>query len=248
MGHHLAVYRQTWRGMIISTFLSPLFFRLALGVGLGSLVDERSGGVGGTSYLHFVVPGILAYQAALTAFGESTYPVLGLFKWNRVYFAKIATPLGVSDILLAHLLVIGGHVVVASSVFVGVAARFGSFSSWWVLAAIPVCVLTGWAFAAPVFALSASVETDNVVGVLDRFVLTPIRLVPGTYFPISQLPDWFEPVAWMTPLWHGVVLAREAASGTAPGWGSLLHFAAIGAFMGVGWVLARRAFTRRLRS
>ncbi|MEO5748497.1 MAG: ABC transporter, partial [Humibacillus sp.] len=63
MGHHLLVYRRTWRGSIIGRFLSPLFFLLAMGVGLGSLVDDRAGGVGGVSYLQFIVPGIIAMQA-----------------------------------------------------------------------------------------------------------------------------------------------------------------------------------------
>ena len=63
MGHHVAVYRSTWKGSIISRFLEPLFFLLALGLGLGSLVDANSGGVDGMPYLQYVVPGILAVQA-----------------------------------------------------------------------------------------------------------------------------------------------------------------------------------------
>ena len=77
LAHHLLVYRRTWKGSLIGRFLSPLFFLLAMGLGLGSLVDGSAGGVGGVPYLEYVVPGIVAVQAMWLSFGESTYAVFG---------------------------------------------------------------------------------------------------------------------------------------------------------------------------
>jgi lipooligosaccharide transport system permease protein len=248
MGHHLRVYRRTWRGSIISRFLSPLFFLAAMGLGLGSLVDSSSGGVGGQPYLQFVVPGIVAYQAALLGFGDATYPVLGYIKWNRMYSASLSTPLTVTDVLLGHLVVLGVNLVIAVTVFIGIASLFGSFASWWVLLGIPVGLLTGLAFAVPTFAISATITTDNVFGILYRFVLTPVLLFSGTFFPLEQLPVILRPLAWATPLWHGVELTRDAAYGRSPGAMGLVHAAVILAFVTVGWVLAHRAFTKRLLS
>jgi lipooligosaccharide transport system permease protein len=248
MAHHLRVYRRTWRGSIISRFLSPLFFLAAMGLGLGSLVDSSAGGVGGQPYLQFVVPGIVAYQAALLGFGDATYPVLGYIKWNRMYSAALSTPLTVTDVLLGHLIVLGANLVVAVTVFIAIAALFGSFASWWVLLGIPVGLLTGLAFAVPTFAISATITTDNVFGILYRFVLTPVLLFSGTFFPLEQLPVVLRPIAWATPLWHGVELTRDAAYGRSPGAMGLVHAVVILAFVAVGWVLAHRAFTRRLTS
>ncbi len=76
-GYFLVVYRRTWMGSLFSRFVSPLLFLLAIGLGLGSLVDASSGGVDGVSYLLFVAPGMVAVQAMMTAVGESTYPVYG---------------------------------------------------------------------------------------------------------------------------------------------------------------------------
>jgi lipooligosaccharide transport system permease protein len=246
--HHLTVYRRTWRGSIISRFLMPLFFLLAMGLGLGTLVDDRAGGVAGVPYLRFVVPGILAMQAMMTAFGESTYSVMGYFKWNRMYPATAATPLRPSEILGGHLVVVVVQLLTASAIFVLVAAPFGAFGSWWVLLAVPVAALTGMAFAAPVFALSATIDNDNGFSILFRFVMTPLMLFSGTFFPIDQLPVWMQPVAWVTPLWHGVVLCRAAAEGLWPGAAGLGHVAVLVAYVAVGWVLADRAFRRRLGS
>ena len=248
MGHHLLVYRRTWRGSIISRFLSPLFFLLSMGLGLGMLVDDSAGGVDGVPYLQYVVPGIIAMQAMMTAFGESTYAVMGYIKWNQMYAAMLATPLRVVEVLGGHLAVVAFHLCTGAAIFLLVAAPFGAFSSWWVLLAVPVAVLTGLAFAVPTFALAARLENDNGFSILFRFVVTPLMLFSGTFFPVDQLPVWMQPLAWVTPLWHGVELCRDAATGTAPGWLGLAHLLVLLVYIGVGWVLARASFSRRLVS
>jgi lipooligosaccharide transport system permease protein len=248
MAHHFLVYRRTWRGSIISRFLSPLFFLLSMGLGLGALVDESAGGVEGVPYLQYVVPGILAMQAMMTAFGESTYAVMGYIKWNQMYAAMLATPLRVVEVLGGHLAVVAFHLFTGSVIFVLVAAPFGAFASWWVVLVVPVAVLTGLAFAVPMFAFSARLENDNGFSILFRFVVTPLMLFSGTFFPVDQLPGWMQPLAWVTPLWHGVELSRDAATGAAPGPLGLVHLTVLLAYVVLGWVLARRSFTRRLVS
>ena len=248
VAHHLVVYRRTWRGSIISRFLSPLFFLLSMGLGLGALVDDSAGGVDGLPYLQFVVPGILAMQAMMTAFGESTYAVMGYIKWNQMYAAMLATPLRVVEVLGGHLAVVAFHLFTGSLIFVLVAAPFGAFASWWVVLAVPVAVLTGLAFAVPIFALAARLENDNGFSILFRFVVTPLMLFSGTFFPVDQLPGWMQPLAWLTPLWHGVELSRDAATGTAPGPLGVVHLGVLLLYVGIGWLLARGSFTRRLVS
>lgn len=248
MAHHLTVYRRTWKGSIIGRFLSPLFFLLSMGLGLGTLVDTSAGGVGGVPYLQYVVPGIIAVQAMWLSFGESTYAVFGYIRWNQMYAAMLATPLRVVEVLGGHLAVIVVHLGVATAIFVAVAALFGAFTSWWVLLAVPVGVLTGMAFAVPTFALAASIERDDAFSLLYRFVVTPLMLFSGTFFPVDQLPVVLQPVAWVTPLWHGVELCRAAATGSPPGWAGAAHLAVLIGYVVVGWVLARRQFTRRLVS
>lgn len=245
-GYLLTVYQRTWRGSIIGRFLSPLFFLLSMGIGLGTLVDERAGGVDGMPYLQYVVPAIVATQTMWVAMGESTYQVLGYIKWNMAYIGMLSTPLGVRDILVGHLLSIVGHLTVATSIFMAVAALFGGFGSWWALLALPIAVLTGMAFAVPIFAFTATQEGDSGFNILFRWIITPLMLFSGTFFPISQLPIWMQPVAWATPLWHGVDASRMASSGDFDLARLAMHLLVLLAFIGVGWLLAVRTFTKRL--
>ena len=245
-GSWLTAYKRTWRGSIFGRFLSPLMFLLSLGVGLGSLVDKSTGGVDGVPYLKFVVPGILAAQAMWVAMGESTYPVMGAIRWNAKYHAMLATPVGIDDVLLGHLIYVAMQVTGATAIFIAMAALFGSFSSWWVLLCLPITVLTGMAFAVPVFAFSAKQETDGGFNILFRFIMTPLFLFSGIFFPVSQLPAFMRPIAWVMPLWHGVEANRSLALGSPELAVVAGHAAYLLAVIAFGGWLARRAFTKRL--
>ncbi|WP_270887666.1 ABC transporter permease [Pedococcus sp. 5OH_020] len=248
VGYHLAVYQRTWRASITSRVLSPVLFMLSMGVGLGALVDSRAGGIDGRPYLQFVVPGIVAAQTMWVAWSESSYQVLGYLKWNMAYHAQLATPLGVRDVLAGHFLTIAGHLGVATALFLAVSSLFGGFASWWAVLCLPVAVLTGLAFVTPIFAFTATQEGDNGFNILYRWIITPLMLFSGTFFPIAQLPGWMQPVAWVTPLWHGVQACRAVAYGMPHAGPLVAHLAVLVTYILVGWWLAERSFTRRLVS
>jgi lipooligosaccharide transport system permease protein len=95
-----------------------------------------------------------------------------------------------------------------------VIVAFGAAHSPLVVLGIPVAVLTGMAFGAPIAAYSATQRTPNKFNVIFRFGITPLFLFSGTFFPIESLPGFLQPVAWLSPLWHGVDLTRGLVLGT----------------------------------
>ncbi|MEN3356559.1 MAG: lipooligosaccharide transport system permease protein, partial [Mycobacteriales bacterium] len=215
-GYWLYQYKRTWRAGVVTTVVSPVLFLAAMGVGLGSLVNSaRSGGVGGTGYLAFLAPGLMAATAMQTGVGESTYPVMGSIKWLRTYHAMLATPLTSQDVLIGHLLWIACRVLTGSVSYVVVMTLFGAPRSVLVLFAVPAAVLTGMAFAAPVVAFAAAQQNEAGFAALFRFGVTPLFLFSGTFFPVRQLPAGLEQFAYLTPLWHGVDLCRTLSLGTA---------------------------------
>lgn len=244
----LTDYKRVWRGTIVSGLLGPLFFLGAIGFGLGSLVDDGpAGGVDGMRFVTFVSAGILAAQAMQTAVGESTFPVLGSFKWHRSYFAQQATPTGTADILIGHLAFVAMRVAITTTSFLLVAGVLGAFDSWWALLAWPVAVLGGLAFAAPVFAFSATQQdAGDGFNLLFRFIVMPLFLFSGTFFPIDQLPLVFEIVAWAAPLAHAIAVCRDLAVGSVDALPAIGHVAYLGVWIAAGIVLALRSFRRRL--
>jgi lipooligosaccharide transport system permease protein len=246
----LAQYRRTWRGTAISTVLEPLGFLAAIGLGLGTLVDQGNGSatVPGGSYLAFIAPGLLAASAMQTAAFESTYPVMGCMKWHRTYHAQLATPLGVVDLLAGHLLFVAMRLTITVTVFLLLMTAFGAIGSWWGVLALPVAVLTGLAHATPIFGFAAKQDNDSGFAMLFRFGIVPLFLFSGTFFPIDQLPAVLHPVAWVTPLWNGVALCRDLSLGHPTAAAAAGHLLVIVAWTVGGFVVARRTFERRLVS
>jgi lipooligosaccharide transport system permease protein len=244
--HWLAQYKRVWRGTIGTSLVNPLLYLAALGVGLGTIVDKSSNAPAGVPYLDFIAPGLLAAAAMQTAATESSWPVMGAIKWTRTYYAMTATPLTERDVLIGHQLFVITRVLTASTAYLVVVAAFGSVNSWLGLLAIPVAVLIGTAFSMPMAAYSASVEHDHSFPPIFRFLIVPMFLFSGTFFPVSQMPLAFELVAYVTPIWHGVELCRGLMLGTIELLPALGHVAYVLAWTIGGLVLARRAYKRRL--
>ena len=194
-------YRRTWRGSIVGMVVGLVLYLAAMGLGLGTLIDSSGGsGVGGTSYLVFVAPDILAATAMQTGAGESMYPVMGAMKWQRQYHAMLASPLTVRDVFLGHLAWVGTRVLMSSGVFAAVMVLFGAAPWSGALLTVPGAVLVGVAFAAPVMAFAATRRNDVGFAALTRFVLVPLFLFSGVFFPIDQLPGPLRTLAHATPL------------------------------------------------
>jgi lipooligosaccharide transport system permease protein len=243
----LTNYRRTWRGSIYTSFLSPVLYLGAMGLGLGKLVDAHgTARLGGVGYLAFLAPGLLAAAAMQSGIEESTYPVLGSVKWRRTYYAAAASPLRPADIFHGHLLFTIMRLAMNSAIFLLVMAAFGAITSPWVLAAVPVAVLTGLAFAAPVEAWAITVSKDTSFALVFRFGMIPLFLFSGTFFPVTQLPVWIRPLAYVTPLWHGVALCRSLSLGTATLGGALVHVGYLTALAAVSIVVGNRTYRRRL--
>lgn len=242
-------YLRTWRGSLFGSFLSPVMYLAAMGYGLGSLVDRGAGGgIDGTAYVAFIAPGVLAATAMQTASGECSYPIMGALKWHKYFDAMLATQLRVRQLVIGHLAYVAVRLAIVCGVFLVVAVALGTARSWWAPLALPAAVLTGLAFAAPIVAFSARQESDAGFNVLFRFVIMPMFLFSGTFFPVDLLHPVLRPVAWVTPLWHGVELARGLTLGTASFAGALGHTAYLLVWLAVGTWLADRYLTRKLVS
>jgi lipooligosaccharide transport system permease protein len=237
-------YRRVWRGSVVSSIVGPILYLTALGVGLGKLVN-RGPGVG-VPYLDFVAPGILAATAMQLATFESSYPVMAAIRWTRQFHAMLATPLRSRDLLIGHQLYVAARLAVVSAIYLVVLAGFGALHSPYAILAWPAAVLVGLAHSAPVSAFSAWLQREEGFNGLFRFVVMPMFLFSGTFFPVTRLPHGAREIAYATPLWNGVDLMRQLTLGTASLWPSLAHVAYLLLWVAGGLTLAARTYRRRL--
>jgi len=246
---NLTAYRRVWRGSVLSSFVLPILFVVGFGIVVGRIVDV-GGRLGPVRYLDYIVPGMLASAVMQIAFGEAAWPVMSKFQWIRVYHGWVAAPLRIADIVGGELLYFLVRVVSSATVFLLVTAAFGAVHSWWAPAAVPVCGLLGVAVGAPILAFAAGVQQDGYFPLLMRLVIIPMSLFAEVFFPIAKLAEPLRWLAYVSPLWHAVVLCRAC---TLPGfgmpwWSVLGHLAYLAAWAGTGFWLALVAFRRRLVS
>jgi lipooligosaccharide transport system permease protein len=168
--------------------------------------------------------------------------------WSRSFVAMVASPLRAFDIALGFLGWVALRLTIVCSIYALVVVAFGAAASPGIVLAVPAGVLTGLAFAAPIAAYAATQRDDQGFNALFRFAITPLFLFSGTFFPVAQLPFLLQVVAWATPLYHGVALARGLALGYA--WAepvaTVLHLAYLVTLTALGAAFAVRTFRRRL--
>ena len=241
------VYRRTWRGSVISTFFNPILYLLGMGVSLGKLVDEGTGGSAlDIPYLTFLAPGLLAATAMMTGAGDASWPVMAGIKWRKTYDAILSTPVTVRELVMGHLAWVGVRLLFVTVVYSGVMTAFGATTVIEGALAIPPAMLTGLGFAAIVTAYTARLKNELGLSSLFRFGVMPLFLFSGTFFPISQLPGWIQPLAYATPLFHGVSLCRGLALGIGFDVNPAVSIAYLVVLLGVGAALATRLMRRRL--
>jgi lipooligosaccharide transport system permease protein len=247
--HRYLQYRRTFRASIFSSFISPVMFLTAMGLGLGGYVSNGAS-LGGVPYLVFLAPGLLAATAMQSGSFEATFPIMAGLVWNKIFHAMYATPISPRDIALGNLAWMVARLTLISSIFTFVIVLFGAAQSPLIVLAIPAAVLTGMAFAAPLAAFSATQKNPDKFSAIFRFGITPLFLFSGTFFPISSLPGQLQALAWLTPLYHGVALTRGLSLGTigADPAAAAIHVLYLVILTGIGaWLLVRTVTARLIR-
>jgi len=248
MEANLMTYRRVWKGSAVSSFLNPVLYLSAMGLGLGTLVDQgdTAATLGAASYLEFLAPGLLVANAMMIGTFESSWPVMAGIKWLKTFQATLASPVGVGGLVAGHFLWVAFRLLLVSVVFLGVMLAFGATDLGAVLMLVLPAVLVGLAMAGPMTAFTATRQSEQGLTTVFRFGITPMFLFSGTFFPITQLPGWMQPLANLTPLWHAVEVARRWAIGvqsTLPVW---QHLGYLVALFAVGAYLSNRFLARRL--
>jgi lipooligosaccharide transport system permease protein len=247
--HRALQYRRTFRASLFSSFGVPVLFLAAMGLGLGGYVDQNPDPtLAGLTYLQFLAPGLLAASIMQAGSFEAAFPILGGLQWNKIFHAMYATPIQARDVAFGNIVWIALRLLLVATVFAIVIVAFGASRSPLLVLAIPVAVLTGLSFATPIMAFTATQRTPDKFASLFRFGITPLFLFSGTFYPIESLPELIRPIAWISPLWHGVDACRMLMLDTI-GRDPLLfviHVAVLVAITLTGAVLAARTIEARL--
>jgi lipooligosaccharide transport system permease protein len=240
-----------WLGAIVAFGLgNPVLYLLSVGIGIGALVDSTSGADNpiGVPYLTFLAPALLATAAIQAAMDETTFPTMQGFLWEKSFFAMISTQLMARDLV--------GGIMIASSIrcsfntliYAGILVLFGAIPLTSVPVLVFAAIFAGISFAGVMLAVTSFVKQDDgFYAIVGRFVLTPMFMFSGTFYPLESLPIYLQWVGWISPVWHATNLGRNLSYGleVAP-WLMAVHVLFMGAILVAGMIVATRKFAARL--
>lgn len=245
----------TWAGMraylrtiLFAAFGVPLLYLAAMGMGLGSLVARGVGTIDGVEYLIFVGPALLIASVVQESMAEFTYPVMGGFKWHKFYYAAQATPIQPWQIVFGQAFAVATRFVFQAAIFWLLLLAFGVTREPLSVLMIPIATLAALSFGLPVMAYAATLEDEGFqFAFVQRFVVNPMFLFAGTFYPLTTMPGYLQWIGWVSPIWHGTQLARIVGYGMAnPAWLTIVHVLFLVTTAVVGYLVAVRLFERRL--
>jgi len=240
-----------WIWLIIGlSIANPVLYLVSIGLGVGAYIDKNTGGMGvdGVSYITFLAPALLATAAIQGALDESVYPTLEGFKWNKIFFSMNSTPLSGNHIATGVFLNSLIRVIFTAVIYWFVMLAFGVLESPRAWLAIFTAVMAGAAFGAMMQALAGMLENEDIFfTVLQRFVIMPLFLFSGTFYPLTNMPIYLQWIGWISPLWHATELGRWLSYGHEISTLMLYtHFIFLNSLLLIGIIASRRIFTRRL--
>jgi len=245
---HLHVWRRNslvWRKLAVPSMLGnladPMLYMLGLGYGLGAMLSD----VGGMSYIAFLAAGTVCSSTMMSASFEAMYSGFSRMHVQKTWDAILNAPVTLDDVLLGEAVWAASKSFLSGMAVLAVAWGLGLTHSALALWVIPVVFLTGLAFSGMGLVMTALSPSYDFFMYYFTLAITPMMLVSGVFFPVSQLPAAFQALAQALPLTHAVALARPLMSGAVPS-DIALHLAVLAAYAVASIYLALVLTRRRL--
>jgi lipooligosaccharide transport system permease protein len=202
-----------WQKYAVSSvainIIDPFIYFLAIGLGLGAYVTLTGHG----TLMQFIAPGMLGMAVMNAGTFDSCWGCFERLNFNGVYESMVTAPVDPLEIAAGEYLWQAFRAILYGTLFLAAVAAFGLIHSWWVLACPLVFALGGMAFAVPGFYVAMIVAIQEHLFFYFSFVVTPMLMVGGVFFPLDRMPAWVAAIGWCTPLYHAVAACRQLLVG-----------------------------------
>lgn len=235
------VYLRLWKSELIWPIVDPLVTLVALGIGLGGLVELGDQ----QEYVEFIAPGLLAIWPMWAAAAECGWGSFFRMENQRTFDAIITTPLSIDDVITGEILWGATRALISTAYILVLIAAFGTISSPLAVFVLPLAVLPGIMFASISLSYTSKALSISSLNYFFAVFITPQFWLGGVFFPIDRLPEWAQRAAWWIPVTHVVNVYRGLTSGDLR-WSHLGDIAWVAVVAAVFYLFALHSMRRRL--
>jgi lipooligosaccharide transport system permease protein len=235
------VWKKMAGSAILGNLADPVIYMLGMGYGLGGMLPE----INGMSYMAFLAPGIVCYSTMNSASFEALYSAFSRMYEQRTWDAILNTPITLDDIVFSEVVWAASKSLLSGLAVLMVVWLLGLAHSPLSLWIIPLALLVGLCFAALGLVVTALAPGFDFFMYYFTLVITPMMLLCGVFFPVSQLPSLLQNLSSILPLTHAIDLARPLLSNQAPP-DFMFHIAVLLGYALAGFYVSLVLFRRRL--
>ena len=245
----IAVWRRNylvWKKLaaesVLGNIIEPLFYLVGFGMGFGAMLPE----VEGVKYIAYLAGGTICYSTMLSASFEALYSGFARMHVQRTWEGILNAPVSLEDVVFAEWIWAASKSFLSGTAVLLVAAALGLAQSWTMILILPLALLIGLTFAGMGLVMTAMAKSYDFFMYWFTLALTPMMLLSGVFYPLSNLPGWLQAIAHVLPLTHAIALGRPLLLGRWPD-APLLHIAVLAAYGIAGFLVAVAMFRRRLQ-
>jgi lipooligosaccharide transport system permease protein len=207
---NLDVWLKYYKASLVGNLGEPFLYLIALGFGVGRFIHE----IEGVSYLQFIAPGLVAASAMNSSSFECTFGSYTRMTVQRTFHAIVAAPISMEEVVVGDIFWGASKSLLSGTVILLIAFALGLINSAWFLCIIPLIFLVGIMFASLAMVITAISPSYDFFSYFFTLAISPMFLFSGIFFPLNDLPEWIQALAWLLPLTHVVNMFRSLAFGT----------------------------------
>jgi lipooligosaccharide transport system permease protein len=145
---------------------------------------------------------------------EVSFPTIEGFVWDKTFFAINST--GITGPQMVNGMMVAAMMRAVATVFIYevILLMFGAITMDAILPLLLSSSFAALAFAAVMFAVTVKIKDDDgFFAIIGRFVIAPMFMFSGTFYPLENTPIYLQWIGWISPLWHATDIGRALSYG-----------------------------------
>ncbi len=184
---------------VIESLISPVISTSLYFVVFGAAIGSSFTAVDGVTYGAFIVPGLIMLTIMTQSVSNASF---GIFmpKYSGTIYELLSAPVGAAEIVLGYVGAAATKSIIIGLVILATAFFFVDLQIAHPVAMVAFLVLISLCFSLLGFVIGIWSRDWQQLQLIPLLVLTPLIFLGGSFYAVSQLPEFWQTVALFNPV------------------------------------------------